>query len=205
MKTGFLLLFYLPAFVLISCNHEKPGDVKSAAKDTLTESDTVNEENLIFETDIKLTNQHGKTVSWNSFKGKPSLVTMIFTNCRYACPRIVESLKDIDSLLSPAVKKNVQFVLVSFDAEKDTPEQLMAFYKKKKLDDRWHLLHGEVHDIRIISNLLGISYRPDKFGNFSHSNSILAANENGEVVERSDELSEGEEKLAGALNELQEK
>ena len=122
--------------------------------------------------------QDGKKVLLSSFKGKPTVVGMIFTHCTYACPRLTADIKNIEGKLSNE-KNGVNFLLVSFDSERDLPDQLKKFAADQQLDKNWTLLHGSADAVRTLSVLLNVQFQKDASGNFSHSNIISVLDKNG--------------------------
>ena len=133
------------------------------------------------------TDQHNRTRQLKDLKGKTQIVAMIFTHCAYACPRIVQDMKNLGSSLPKVENEPTGFVLVSFDSQRDDPAQLARFAKQEGLDDRWTLLHGSSTQIRELSMLLNVKYQDAGNGNFIHSNSIRILDGDG-VIERSIEL-----------------
>jgi protein SCO1/2 len=118
-----------------------------------------------------------------SLRGEPVVLAMIFTNCEYACPIIVTDLLRIRAALPEALRDRTRFVLVSFDAARDTPPVLRAYRSKMRLDDpAWTLLHGDAADVQELAMLLGVKYKQDTKGNFSHSNTITVLNPGGEIA-----------------------
>ena len=108
---------------------------------------------------------------------------MFFTHCEYACPILVNDMKKLEAGLPAEVRAKTDFLLVSFDTKRDTPEALAAFRKKEKLPAAtWTLLRGGADDVRELAALLGINYTPDARGQFAHSNLITVLNAEGEVA-----------------------
>ena len=44
----------------------------------------------------KLTDSGGRAVAWQDLRGKPRVVTMFYTSCRYVCPLVVDSLRAVE-------------------------------------------------------------------------------------------------------------
>jgi protein SCO1/2 len=128
------------------------------------------------------TDQHGRTLSLNELRGKVRIVAMVFTHCTYACPRIVQDMKAIEEALPESEKKEVGYVLVSFDAERDNPERLAQYAGWQGLDEPWTLLHGSTDQVRQLSMLLNVRYQPTGNGNFNHTNAILILDKNGSIL-----------------------
>ena len=125
--------------------------------------------------------QDNKSITLESFAGKPTVVGMIFTHCDFACPRLTADIKSIQDKLKTDAGK-INFVLVSFDTERDNPEQLKKFAGAYNLDKNWTLLHGSEDAVRILSVLLNVQFEKDAEGNFSHSNIISVLDKNGSLL-----------------------
>ena len=57
--------------------------------------------NSVYQLDVQLTDQAGRTSAWRDRRGKPQLVSMFYTSCQYICPLIVDSGKAIEKSLTP--------------------------------------------------------------------------------------------------------
>lgn len=150
-------------------------------------------------------NQQKKPIALTSLRGKPVVIAMIYSSCSSVCPLILEDVKKIEKSLSGPEKGQVQFVLVSFDPQRDTPEKLAQYAQKHGLNRApWHFLNGKESHISELAALLGVRYQATSDGEFIHSNQITLLNAEGEVVfQRPDlksELSEIQQKLKGLLS-----
>lgn len=116
-------------------------------------------------------------------RGRPQVVAMFFTQCEYACPILVNELRRLESALPVGLKGQVDFLLVSFDTERDNAMALANFRQTQQLgNEHWTLLTGRSDDVRELAALLGVSYQKDARGQFSHSNLITVLNKEGEVT-----------------------
>ncbi len=110
-------------------------------------------------------------------------MALFFTHCEYACPIIVNDLKRIEAALPNKLRDRVDFLLISIDTERDTPEVLHAYRESRQLPTtHWSLLHGSADDVRELAALLGVNYRKDARGQYAHSNVITLLNAEGEIV-----------------------
>ncbi len=125
--------------------------------------------------------QNNKNFVLSSLNGKPTVVGMIFTNCGYACPRLTGDMKNISDKLK-SHRNKVNFVLISFDTQRDNPGQLKKFQKEMGLDESWILLHGSEETVRTLSVLLNVQFEKDAEGNFSHSNLITVLDKKGTLA-----------------------
>ena len=64
-----------------------------------------------------LIDQHGKSAGWRAHRGRPQMVAMFYTSCRYICPLIVDSAKGIEHALTPAERARLGILLISMDRD----------------------------------------------------------------------------------------
>lgn len=146
--------------------------------------------------------QNGDTLHLSKLQGKIPVVSMIFTRCTFACPRIVADLKKIQKQVPAEKKDQVVFVLVSFDSERDNPKKLKAFAEEMKLDNNWILLHGNSEAVREMSMLLDVKYKKQPDGSFSHSNVITLLDTGGSIAAHIEGLGVDPEPLVSRINDL---
>jgi protein SCO1/2 len=138
-----------------------------------------------------------KNIKLTQLRGKPQVVAMFFASCNGACPILVEQMRQLVDSLPANVRTNVGFVLISFDSERDTPKALRAYRETRKLPEgQWTLLHGRAEDVRELALVLGVKYRQDTNGQFSHSNLITILNSEGEIAYQQNGLGRPVDELA---------
>ncbi len=131
------------------------------------------------------TTPSGEQLKLGALRGKAQVVVMHYTTCEYACPMLISMVKNIEAGLPPETRDRVGFVGVTFDPERDTLPVLQAYQEKMHLaPGNWTLLRGQPGDILELAVLLGVKYRKDTQGGFSHSNLITVLNPAGEIVHR---------------------
>ena len=146
-------------------------------------SDSVLQINHVF------TNQHAKNFKLSESRGKPQLVAMFYTSCKYICPLIIDSAKGVDHALTPAERQKLSIMLVSIDPARDTPEALMVIVNKRKLDTkRWTLARTDESGVRTLAALLGVRYRVLSDGEFNHTSALILLDAEGRVVARTETL-----------------
>lgn len=175
-----------------ACCPACPADAKPvAAKDACCAAETAPAVNLpapkltkgsLYQLDAQWTNDTGARVQLAALHGRPVVLAMFFASCEYACPIIVDDMKRLGALLPADVRAQTQFVLVSFDTARDTPAALKAFRERMTLDDSWTLLRGDSANVQELAMLLGVKFKQDARGQFSHSNVITILNPLGEIA-----------------------
>ncbi|MGB0951668.1 MAG: SCO family protein [Planctomycetota bacterium] len=150
------------------------------------------------------TDQTGHARTLSSFHGEIVVAAMVFTHCQYACPMMLQDLKDIESKIPESDLPKVRWLLLSMDSERDQPEVLADYAKRNHLDtERWTLLHGEDYPVRGIAAALGINYVKDVNGNFSHSNKITVLKADGSIAYQLEGLNAANEPCVEAImNEI---
>ncbi len=136
----------------------------------------------LYQLDATWTNDAGESVRLGSLRGRPVVVAMFFAHCEYACPMLVSDLQRLRNSLPVHAREQARFLLVTFDSERDTPAALKAYRERAALDEGWTLLHGNEGDVQELAMLLGVKYKKDARGQFSHSNLITVLNAEGEIV-----------------------
>jgi protein SCO1/2 len=160
-------------------------------------------DNSIFLLEGNWKSESNKNVNWSSLKGTNYVMTMIFTNCTYACPVIVNDMKKVEAQLSNKELKKVKFLLVSMDPERDTPEALLKFAKQYDIDlNRWQLLTSNESNVSEVAAVLGLKYKKETDGSYSHSNIITVLNKDGEINFQHFGLNQNIDDVVGAIKKL---
>ena len=113
---------------------------------------------LAYFTDTQLLTQDGKKVRFYSDVLKDRVVVMntIFTNCKDACPLITEQMNRVRGALGKNFGKEVVFVSISSDPERDSPQAMKKFAGKHKADvPGWIWLTGKKQDVDLVLKRLG--------------------------------------------------
>ena len=136
----------------------------------------------IYQLDATWTDDAGAPVQLASLRGQPVVIAMFFASCEYACPLLVTDLLRLRETLPAEARAKTGFVLVTFDTARDTPAALKAYRERMRLDAAWTLLRGEETNVRELAMVLGIKFKQDARGQFSHSNLFTVLNIEGEIT-----------------------
>ncbi len=198
MKNIYLLI--VVAVFVWSCNDQPKSAFTGSIESHTAAVGTIPDESIYNITDT-FTTQDQKKVSLKNFTGAPTVMAMIFTHCTYACPRLTADIQNIESKLGKNSEK-VNFVLVSFDSERDLPQQLTKFKKEMKLDNRFTLLHGSEDAVRTLSVLLNVQFQKNSNGDFSHSNIISVLDKKGNLVFQKEGIQTDQKQTIEQITEL---
>lgn len=113
-----------------------------------------------------LTDQNGRTITEQTLVGKPTVIHFGFTHCPVVCPTTLyetaERMKDLG-----AQAEQINFVFVSIDPERDTPEVLKTYIRN--FDDRIIGLTGKETEVAALARALGASYSREKQPDGTHT------------------------------------
>jgi protein SCO1/2 len=153
----------------------------------------------IYQLDVKFTDDSGRAFTLGELRGRPVVLNMFFASCGYACPLLVTDMQAIRGRLPAGLHDKAVFVLVSFDVVRDTPAALAQYRAQRALDGQWTLLHGNDDAVRELAALLGVKYKQEADGAFSHSNILTILNPQGEITHQRAGLKGGLDETAAAL------
>jgi protein SCO1/2 len=133
---------------------------------------------------FNLTNMDGKPVNWQDSKGKARLVFFFYSNCPDVCipatylmSRVQEGLMDKE-----AWGNKTAFFSITFDPDRDTPEQLQKFSSQfVKTPADWYFVRGDEKATFDLAKQFGIAIAKDKDGNFMHTNLIVLVDKNNNI------------------------
>jgi protein SCO1/2 len=143
----------------------------------------------VYQLPVVLTDQHGKARDWRQRRGKPQLVAMFYSNCRYICPLLIEGGKAIERQLTPAQQAKLGVLYISMDPARDTPKRLAQVVRERRVDNRtWTLAAPRLSDVRSVAGLLGVRYRQLSDGEFNHTSALILLDANGRIVARTERI-----------------
>ena len=156
----------------------------------------------IYQLEGTWTTQDNKAITLSALKGKVQIVSMIFTHCKYACPRTIDNLQKIEKNVPAELREKIGFTLVSFDTERDTVGRLKQFMREMDINSNWTLLHGNDEEIRELSMLLNVNYEKMQNGDFNHNVVISVLDKYGVVVQHYEGLEQDTKAMAEKIAAL---
>lgn len=128
---------------------------------------------------VALTTHEGKTVRLydDLLKGKSVAMSVMYTECKDACPLETANLVRLQRILGERVGKDVFFYSVSIDPERDTPEVLRVYAEKFGVGPGWLFLTGKPEDISLVVRKLGLTRNTDLNARDGHSPFLVIGNE----------------------------
>lgn len=162
-------------------------------------------DNSIYHVGSSWLDQDNQSFPIDELQGKIQVVAFVYTYCEHSCPIILAKLKALKSLLPEGHSKQVQFLLISLDPERDTPSVLKNYMQDKELEkDEWRLLSGSSDDVLELAALVGVKYKPmDPEGkDIAHSNMITVLDKKGRLHYQMKGLNESVNDVEKAIGQL---
>ena len=128
------------------------------------------------------TNADGKPMTLNDFRGKPLVVSMIYTSCYQICPMTTKHLSKVVEKARDALgDDSFSVAVIGFDTQVDTPNAMQYFANKQGISDKgWNLLSIAQEDVEALSKDLGFLYFPSSNG-FDHLIQATVIDADGKV------------------------
>jgi protein SCO1/2 len=118
--------------------------------------------------DFGLLNQDNRPIHLHQYRGRPLLLTFIYTRCPLPdyCPLMSGNFSAIHYTLKslPQSDKTPHLLTVSFDTDHDTSSVLREYaarYMKPVRFDQWEFATGSPEEIREITGFFGLVYRKE--------------------------------------------
>jgi protein SCO1/2 len=120
--------------------------------------------------DFVLAAQDGRQVALHDLRGKVVAVAFIYISCTDVCPLLTEKMAQVRDELGPAFGKELEFVSITVDPERDTPEVLKGYAEAFGADrGGWYFLTGKPAAIREVARRYGVAVSPREGGDIDHT------------------------------------
>lgn len=139
---------------------------------------------------FELVNQNNESITFpDDYQGKYLVMGFIYTNCPDICPLVTQNLIKVQKELGNP--DDVQFLGVTFDPKRDTPERLKEYKGVFNLEDNFDFLTADslivsefMDSVRVRSQVSFTQVRDDgkEVYFMNHSDKIMVVNPNGQVI-----------------------
>jgi protein SCO1/2 len=131
-----------------------------------------------------LADQYGLPLSSNDLLGRLVVINFTYTGCGEDCAAQRQGLVALREALRQdgRLGRQVIFLTVSFDPERDTPEALQVYAAQLGADRQtWRFVTGDAGELKaLIGGDLGIYYgKPDASGRIKHEQNVILVDSNG--------------------------
>lgn len=110
--------------------------------------------------DYQFLDGNGRTITLSSLRGKPVVISLIYTSCYHVCPTVTSNLANVVRDAREALGKDSFSVLtIGFDTPNDTPDRMRVFAGQRGIDmNDWHFVSASAETIRSLTGDIGFSY-----------------------------------------------
>lgn len=132
--------------------------------------------------DYTFLDRSGRTVRLSDYRGKPLVISMIYTHCPIICATTTRSLTALKLSQSAFGENSFGVLTIGFDTENDTPEAMDLFAKRMEIDlKNWEFVSADPETIKKISKDLGFTFFPTDEGGFDHITQTTFIDQEGKI------------------------
>ena len=160
MRPIMLLLALLAALPPVAANQSFDYDA-ALAKSQAALGNRVGE-HVFFATD-------GRRLGLAELRGKPLVLSLVFTSCHHVCPMTTQHLKTVvDKARAALGADSFAVATIGFDTAVDTPDAMRYFAARQGIDEPgWHALAASPETIAALAAETGFEFYPTSSG-FDH-------------------------------------
>jgi len=130
---------------------------------------------------FRLIDQFGRPVSLAQFKGKPVVLTFLYTHCPDQCPLTAEKLHAVMLSLGSDAQR-VGVVAVSTDPKRDTTAAALNFSQVHRMQNYWHYLLGTESELSPVWSSYSVYAAPTPTstgGSVAHTTAVYVIDKQG--------------------------
>lgn len=175
LVAGALALLTLPVTLANAAPHDRANSALDASRGALGRAVP----------EATFTDTAGNTVRMSDFKGKPLLITLIYTGCADVCPTMIQNLHPAVLAAQKALgTDSFSVVTVGFDVSSDTPERMQKFASAQGVDlAGWKFLSADEATIARLADAVGFSIF-SRAGGFDHLAQITVVDSGGRIYQQ---------------------
>jgi len=132
--------------------------------------------------DIEMRDRSGRAVRLSSYRGKPLLVSFIYTGCFQVCPaqtrELYEAVRGLDRMLGEG---QFNVVSIGFNQPFDNPEAMRSFAAQHRIAHRnWEFLSPDREQVDALARAFGFSWVATPAG-FDHLLGVTVVDARGRI------------------------
>lgn len=132
-----------------------------------------------------LRDRDGRPVRLSAWRGKPLLVSFVYTGCFQVCPTNTRTLQQsVRALETRFGTTQFNVVSIGFNQPADSPQAMKAFAAQFGIDvPQWSFLSPSAADVDALTREFGFSYRATAAG-FDHVLQVTLVDAQGRIVQQ---------------------
>lgn len=130
----------------------------------------------------KFVNQDKSPIDITQYRGKPLVISLIYTSCHHICPTLTNNLAKVVEIAREALgEDSFSVVSIGFDVAVDSPERLRLFARERNINlEGWDFLSTDSETIEAFSNDVGFIFFKSAKG-FDHLSQLTLLDGDGKV------------------------
>jgi protein SCO1/2 len=131
----------------------------------------------------RLVDARGGSISLAEFRGKPLVVSLIYTSCAHICPMTTQRLRRaVEDAQRVMGSDRFGVLTIGFDARNDTPMRMAAFARAQGVDHlpNWRFLSADDATVSALARDMGFTYTAYS-GGFVHTTQTTLLDRDGRV------------------------
>ena len=135
---------------------------------------------------FELTDQNGERINSETFRGRPFVLTFIFTRCSMPnfCPLMSKNFTELQNAIKngSGMLAQTRLLSISFDPDFDTPQILKSYADHEQADQKiWAFATGEKPKIDNLTRAFSV-YVQAEAGTISHGLATALIGEDGKIA-----------------------
>jgi protein SCO1 len=129
-----------------------------------------------------LVDQDGRPVDIAAYRGKPLVISMVYTACDHTCPVTTQTVaKAVAGARKALGDDSFQVLSIGFDTARDTPAVLKTYARQQGIKlDGWRFLSGDAATMEALAKELGFTWFVTSRG-FDHIAQTTILDKDGRV------------------------
>ncbi|NYT24178.1 SCO family protein [Alcaligenaceae bacterium] len=132
--------------------------------------------------DFEFLDRNGKPLRLSDYRGRPLLVSFIYTGCFEICPaqtrNLYEAVKGLDNMLG---ENQFSIISIGFNQPFDDPAAMRAFAAQHRIKHRnWEFLSPRLNDVEALTRAFGFSWVMTPAG-FDHVLGVTVVDAEGRI------------------------
>lgn len=131
----------------------------------------------------RLTAAGGRTFTLDELRGRPLVLSLVYTSCYHVCSGLTLHLRDTVKVARDALgADSFSVVTVGFDTANDTPERMRLYARERGIDERgWYFASADAATLQRLVRDVGFTYFASPKG-FDHITQTTLVDARGRIV-----------------------
>jgi protein SCO1/2 len=133
--------------------------------------------------DLIFARSPGGNVRLADFRGRPLVLSLVYTSCPHVCPAITNNLRRVTDVAAATLGSEAfNVVTIGFDTAHDSPERMASYARARGIDEpNWSFLAADEATIAALTSAVGFTFEKTA-GGFDHLTQVTLIDADGVVV-----------------------